>query len=144
MPRKTPELLDPDRYDFGVEIGTRHADLDPNGHINNVAIAAVIEDARTRFGLAVLRDAATPGSGMMAAAAHVDYVAEARYPATFLVKVGLLDLGRTSWTIAELALQGGQPRAFCRTTMVYMEAKRPAPLPQGFRDALEATRVRLG
>jgi len=53
MARPDPALFDPARYPFGNSVTTRFADLDPNGHINNVAMAAVFEDARLRFLTAV-------------------------------------------------------------------------------------------
>jgi acyl-CoA thioesterase FadM len=44
-----PALLEPERYAFSVEITARFADMDSNGQINNVALAAAFEDARVRF-----------------------------------------------------------------------------------------------
>jgi len=42
----SPELLNRSRYAFRHEITTRFADVDPNQHINNVALFAAFEDAR--------------------------------------------------------------------------------------------------
>ena len=42
MAKPDPALLDPTRYPHSVEIPTRYADCDPNNHINNVALAAII------------------------------------------------------------------------------------------------------
>ena len=142
MGRLSPDLLDLTRFGFSVEIATRYADLDPAGHINNVAMAAAFEDARLRFDVAVARLAMGRGRRVVVAAAHIDYLAEARYPAPLEVYLAVLEIGRSSWSVGELALQAGAPRAFCRATLVYIEDERPAPLPETFRARLERQRLK--
>jgi acyl-CoA thioester hydrolase len=133
-------LLDPARYPQRLEIPTRFADIDINGHINNVAMAAVFEDARVRFvrGLGL----ADMGVRAVLGAVYIDYVAEAHYPAPFEVAVGVAAIGGASWTISEVALQGGAVRALCRATLVSIEGGKSRPLPEQLRAVLERARLR--
>ena len=49
MPRPAPWRLDLSRYPDLEEVQTRFQDLDPMGHLNNVAFAAMFEHARVRY-----------------------------------------------------------------------------------------------
>ncbi|MEN9926893.1 MAG: hypothetical protein RL268_3019 [Pseudomonadota bacterium] len=53
MARPDAALLDAARYPFAHTITTRFADIDPNQHLNNVALAAMMEDARVRFNMSM-------------------------------------------------------------------------------------------
>ena len=99
MGRPDPALLDLTRYPFRHVITTRFADIDPNRHINNVAMAAAFEDARARFDVAQGHLETMGHMRTMIAANHIDYVGEAHYPAPLDMYVGVLDLGRSSWSI---------------------------------------------
>jgi acyl-CoA thioester hydrolase len=137
-----PALLEPERYTYERTITTRFADVDKNGHINNVALAAAFEDARVRFGM----ELALRGDGSdrpMVAAVYIDYLAQAHYPKPLCVKVGILSLGRSSWAVAELALQEGKPCALCRATLVNTDGVRARPLSEDVRATLERLRLRL-
>lgn len=143
MARIAPELLDLERYPFHHLITTRFADIDPNRHINNVALAAAFEDARARFDFSRGFGELMMHLRVMIAANHIDYVGEAHYPAPLDMFVGVLDIGRTSWTLACLATQEGRACAFAKATLVATDASRPAPLNEAFRDALDGARVRV-
>jgi len=137
-----PALLEADRYAFSVEITTRFADMDSNGHINNVALAAAFEDARVRFD----RENGLRSTGehrVMIAAAYIDYLAQAHYPKPLRVVVGATSIGRSSWSIAEVALQDGRAVALCRATLVNTDGVKATPFPEMVRSKLERVRVRL-
>ena len=57
--------------------GTRFSDLDPLGHINNVAMAAILEDARVRLSSAINGEAGLKPFRILIAAHLLNYVAEA-------------------------------------------------------------------
>jgi acyl-CoA thioester hydrolase len=139
--REMPALLEQSRYPFHHMTSTRFADIDPNHHINNVALAAALEDARVRFsqscGLAELM----PDIRVMIVANYIDYVGEAHYPAPLDMHMGTLEIGRSSWTLACLASQGEQPCACARAVNVATRDGRPVPLDENFRAALERARV---
>ena len=113
-----------------------------NRHINNVAMAAAFEDARARFDVAQGHLETMGHMRTMIAANHIDYVGEAHYPAPLDMYVGVLDLGRSSWTLACLATQDGRACAFARAVLVGTVDGKAAPLPDSFRAGLDRMRVR--
>lgn len=142
MGRAAPELLDPERYIFLHDVQTRFSDVDSNQHINNVAIAAAFEDARVRFDLAHGARALFKNLRMMIVAAGIDYLAEAHYPQPLQIHVGVLVIGRTSWTLGQLALQEGRARAYCRATICATDGSAPTPLPDDLRECLTRGMIR--
>lgn len=142
MAKIDPGLLDATRYPFHHVLTTRFADIDPNRHINNVALAAAFEDARYRFDVSRHLRENMGEFSVMIAANHIDYVGQAYYPDVLDMHVGTLEIGRTSWQLACLAMQNGRPCAFARATLVAIVGGRPAPLPDAFRTALDAARLR--
>lgn len=137
-----PALLEPERYAFSVEITTRFADMDSNGHINNVALAAAFEDARVRFD----RESGLRATGdhrVMIAAAYIDYLAQAHYPKPLRVVVGAVSIGRSSWSLAEVALQDERPVALCRATLVNTDGAKATPFAEAVRAKLARVQVRL-
>ncbi|AYJ85407.1 acyl-CoA thioesterase (plasmid) [Sphingomonas paeninsulae] len=142
MAKIDPALLDIGRYPFHHVITTRFADVDPNRHINNVALVAAFEDARFRFDVAQHFHETMGGYRILIASNHIDYVGEAHYPAPLDLHVGALEIGRSSWQLACLASQDGRPCAFARATLVGTKDGKPAALPDAFREALGKARLR--
>jgi acyl-CoA thioester hydrolase len=136
MAKPDPVLLDPARYSFAIEVTTRFADLDPNGHINNVAMAAVFEDARLRFNVAVGMPPNTQSARFMVANVNIDYLAQAYYPAKLDCLVAALPGGRTSWGMQQLLLQGGKPVAAASVAIVCTDGERPMPMAADLRERL--------
>jgi acyl-CoA thioester hydrolase len=136
MTRPDPTLLSPTRYRFVHEVPTRYADLDPNDHINNVAMAAVFEDGRVRCQAAMgLRrvESLRP----MVASVGIDYLAQAHYPGVLACHVGVAAIGRSSWTLQQLVTQDDAPVATCRTVIVLTDGLRSTAMPDWFRATLE-------
>jgi acyl-CoA thioester hydrolase len=97
MAKPDPALLDPAVYPHVCEVTTRFADLDINNHINNVAMAAIIEDARVRFHVASGFAKALPaGAQTMVVSLTIDYLAQAFYPHPLKVHSGLSAVGDRS------------------------------------------------
>jgi len=136
MSKPDPALLDPRRYPFVHQVTTRFADMDPNQHLNNVAIAALFEDGRVRFG-----HAAGNRKAMIASVA-ISYLDQAFYPETVTSYVGLEAIGRTSWTTVQLLEQQGKVFAFCRSTAVRIIDGRPAPVEDALRKGFTAMLLR--
>ena len=130
MARPTPELLDPARYRHRIEVTSRFADLDPNDHINNVAMAAMIEDARVRFALgAGLKPDRSPGGRrFVVAAIEINYLAQAHFPDPLVCLAAPVATGRTSWTLHQLLMQNDRAVATARSVMVVTVDDQPVPL----------------
>lgn len=142
MARPDPALLDPARYPFANAVTTRFADLDPNGHINNVAMAAVFEDARLRFISAVGMPRNTENARFMVANVNIDYLAQAYYPGGLECRVGALPGGRSSWSLRQLLLQDSRAVATAHVTIVFTDGTRPKPIDQALRERLDAWLIR--
>ena len=137
MARPDPALLDPTRYPFACEIATRFADLDTNMHLNNVALAGIIEDARVRFHAASGYHVAMEGWTAMVANLTIDYVGQGYYPAPVTLHIGATEVGRTSYGVAQLVRQGDTAVALARSVMVCVKDNRPFPIPDSFRESVK-------
>ncbi|WP_088310464.1 acyl-CoA thioesterase [Novosphingobium sp. B 225] len=137
MAKPDPALLSAGRYPFVHEISTRFADMDPNNHLNNVALAAMFEDGRVRFNHGSGFREGMVGHRAMVASTEIAYLAEGHFPLPITVHCGVEALGRSSWTVVQMLIQQGKPIAFARSTLVCIRDDRPAPLPDAFRATLE-------
>ena len=144
MPATPQELLHPARYPFTLELRTRFGDMDPNGHINNVAFAALFEDARVRFVHDIGVTAALAGRRVMVVGLGIDFLAEAHYPAPFHIHVGVLGVGRSSITIGKLAMQHGKACAYAQSTILTADHGKSLPLTDTARAILEKYRLEEG
>jgi len=137
MAKPDAALLDHARYSFVHEITTRFADLDPNGHINNVAMAAVFEDGRVRFIQGAGFREALGAMRFMVVSVAIDYLAQAHFPHPLTCHTAALAVGTTSWTVQQLVLQSGAPVATARSTIVCTDGQRPVALTETLRGLLE-------
>lgn len=142
MPKPDPALLARDRYPFTHSISTRYADMDPNWHINNVALAAMFEDARVRFNHAIGFAEAMQGYRAMVASLGIEYLAEGYFPQAVDGFVAVEAIGRTSWTVVQLLCQGPVVVGMARSTLVCIQNDRPAALPAAMRDGLNGWMLR--
>lgn len=138
MPRPDAALLDPARYPFRHEITTRFADVDPNQHLNNVALAAMMEDARVRFNLSMDRVIKLGERRAMVASVAMEYLSQGHFPDPVTVHCAIEGVGRTSWTIIQLLEQHGRPVAFARSVIVSIADDRPNPVSAELRENLLA------
>lgn len=136
MARPDPALLHPARYPFRIETTTRFADVDPNRHLNNVALAAMMEDGRVRFNFAIgFREAIAPRRAMVASMG-IEYLAQGYFPEPVEVQAGIDSVGRTSFAVIQLLTQGGRNVAFARSVIVCIDGDAPSPIPEDFRAQL--------
>ena len=136
MARPDPALLDPARYPFVHTTTTRFADIDPNRHLNNVALAAMMEDARVRFNMS-LGSAVQIGErrGMVASVA-MEYLSQGHFPDPVAVHCAIERVGNSSWTVIQLLAQNGRPVAFARSALVAIADDRPTPIAEEYRKVL--------
>ena len=141
MPRPDAWRQDAAAYPHGTSIQTRFQDLDPLGHINNVAMAALFETARVRFNhaLGLMR---FRGHRWLVAQVRVDYLAEAHHPDDVEIRSAIGDIGTRSWQILAVAFQGGRAVATSDVVLVMERQTGASSLPAEFREALERCRVK--
>ena len=136
MARPDPALLKPERYPFRHTVTTRFADVDPNQHLNNVALAAMMEDARVRFNQTIGLKVKIGERRAMVASVGMEYLAQGHFPDPVEACCGIEQVGRSSWGIAQLLVQNGTVIAFARSVIVAITDDRPAPVPDDTRAAL--------
>ena len=138
MARPDAALMTPARYPFSCTLEPRFGDLDVNQHINNVAMAGLVEEARVRFHRATGLMEALDGLTVMVAALNIAFVGQTCYPDPLEARVALADTGRTSYRLAILVLQRGVPVVQAETVLVCMDAAGPVALPQDWLAGLDA------
>ncbi len=127
-----------DAYPRRVTVATRYGDMDANAHLNNVAIARLVEEARVRFhwGLA---DAGADPVGLMVAHVAIDYVREARYPEAVDAGLAAIAVGARSYRLAVGLFQEAGAVALADCVMVC----RGASVPERLRAVLDGLGPRL-
>ncbi len=141
--RNDPYRLTPGFYPWRLTLETRFGDMDPNRHLNNVAIARIYEEGRVRFNIA-LRAVHPEMTRLRFVVAHiaVDYLAEGHYPDPVEVGLGVLSFGSSSYRAALGMFQHGHCIGLCDTVLVHRGETGPAPLPAELRTALGEWAVR--
>ena len=138
MPRPDPALLNPARYPFTHTVTTRFADVDPNQHLNNVALSAMMEDARVRFNQAMGLSVKMGERRAMVASVGMEYLAQGHFPQPVDAHCAIEQVGRTSWSIAQLLTQQGRVVAFARSVIVAIADDTPASVSNDYRELLNA------
>jgi acyl-CoA thioester hydrolase len=116
----------------------RFDDLDFQGHVNNAAVPVFLQEARVAFNkimqlgelLGVLRP--------MVAGISIEYAAELTHPGSVEIHTGVTRIGRSSFTLHQIARQNGRSAIYAETTLVIADANGPAELPAAFRRNLES------
>jgi len=142
MPKPDPRLLDPARYPFSCDIQTRFGDLDVNMHVNNVALAGILEDARVRFHAASGYHDAIENMTSMVVSIGIEYLGQGYHPAPLQVHVAASDIGRTSYAVCQLVTQDRRTVAFARATFVCVRDNSPVEIPPIFKETVRPFMLR--
>jgi len=130
-------------YPFRITLPTRYGDMDSNAHLNNVAIARLVEEARVRFHWR-LRETVpdTSPGGIMIVHVAIDYLGEGAYPADVEAGVAVASVGGSSYRLAIGLFQAGSAIALADSVMVNLSPDRSgaAPVSADTRAALEGYR----
>jgi len=133
-----------DRADFpaSITIPTRFADLDVQGHVNNAAVPVILQESRVDFNKAADFRAHLTGLRPMVVGISIEYATELTHPGEIEILTGVSKIGRTSFSIQQVARQNGHTAIYAETTMVIVNADGPAVLPDGLRRNLETLLLR--
>lgn len=129
-------------YPVSVVMQTRFQDIDPNRHLNNVAFAAMFENARVRLNRSLRPWADRPrNERSMVASVAINYLREGHYPDDVEVSSGVSKIGRSSYVIAQAMFQNGRCIATCESVIVCRTDGEGRPLRQEVVDELEKMRT---
>lgn len=142
MARPEPWQLLAENYPVSVVMQTRFQDIDPNRHLNNVAFAAMFENARVRLNRALRPWGDRPrNERSMVAAVTINYLREGQYPDDVEVSSGVSRIGISSYVIAQAMFQNGHCIATCDSIIVCRTDGEGKPLRQAVVDELEKMRT---
>ena len=129
MPKPESWRLNPASYPVAIELQTRFQDMDINGHLNNVAFAALFESGRVLLNRQVRPlDERPSNERTMVAAVEINYLAEGNFPDPVEISTGIGRLGTSSWTIVQAMFQNGRCIATCDTVVVCRTDGQAKPL----------------
>ena len=134
--------LQREAFPFSCEIATRFSDLDVLGHVNNVAAGAILQEGRNRFihACELFKLARTQ---LVVASTLIEYADDLLHPEPVEVCVGVLDIGRSSLRLGQIALQNGRIGVYAEIVQVTRDERGATPLPEAWRSPLEAMRIAL-
>lgn len=133
--------LESSAYPFSDTTETRFQDLDPLGHINNVAMAALFENGRVRFNRSLGLERRAPGVRWLIARVEINYIAEAHFPDDVEIASGVGAIGSRSWSILSAAFQNGHCVATCDTVLVLTDRSGAIALSDELRTLLATRQI---
>ena len=133
MARPDPALLVPARYPFFCQVAPRYGDLDPQNHINNVALSGLLEEGRLRLHMACTPDRPHTAWRIMTGSFAVEYLGQSYYPDLLDIHAAVETVGRSSFTVLQLAFQRESLVSFARTVLVWVDSTGASPIPEPFR-----------
>ncbi len=137
--------LDAASYPVCESFQTRFQDMDINGHLNNVAFAALFESGRVLMNRRIRPFGDRPANERtMVAAVEINYLAEGNFPDPVEIATGIGRIGTSSWTIVQAMFQGGRAIATCDTVVVCRTDGQAMPLRREMVAELESNLVSAG
>jgi acyl-CoA thioester hydrolase len=137
--------LNPASYHSTAVLQTRFQDMDINGHLNNVAFAALFETARVTLNReARAWESIAIADRPMLASIAISYLHEGMYPGDVAIGSGIGAIGTASWTAVQAMFQNGHCLATCDSVVVFRAGGKPVSIPDEFRSYLETQRVSGG
>ncbi len=141
-PRKAAPLLAD--YPHRVRDIIRFGDLDAQGHVNNAVFSTYFESGR----VAMFRDPDL-GIGVLGATfvlvrQEIDFLRELRWPGEVEIGTGLVEFGRSSFTVTQAIFNSDVCAAAGRATLVMMDevSRRARPLTDAAKAKLTPWRYR--
>lgn len=123
----------------------RYGDMDANGHLNNLALESLHENARATMNRTLfpdIYDVATRRLRLVTSQNAVHFLAEAHWPAQISTGAGVGRIGRTSFVASTGLFIEGRCIGVCDTVLVLLDDDGPVPLTDAARAALQT--VALG
>lgn len=123
-------------FPFTYKMQTRFSDLDKVGHVNNVSVAAIFQEGRNRF-IHHFELAKTGPANLVVGSLNIEFAGDLFHPAPIDVSVGLLEVGRSSFRVGQVACQNGQIAAYAEVVQVARDEKGSTALPEAWRSIFE-------
>ena len=134
-----------DTYPVADVVQARYGDMDANGHLNNLALEALHENARATMNRGLfpdIYDVAARRLRLVTSQNTVHFLAEAHWPAVIHTGAGVGRIGRTSFVASTGLFIEDSCIGVCDTVLVLLGDDGPVPLSEDYRAKLET--VALG
>lgn len=105
-------------------------------HINNVALAGLVEEGRFRFHKSIGPSLPQSDTNRLIARVSIDYLHEAFQSAMVDIHCAAAEFGRTSQILFQLLAQEGRPVAFAQTVLVNVKGSTPTVWQDDYRAAM--------
>ena len=134
-----PDLTQAETFRHWTPVSLRFSDEDSMGHINNVAYAAYVEQARVAFIDAFLKSQGGGDIDYILVHVHIDFHKEMRFPGTIDIGVQLLRIGGKSITTGYGLFKDGDNVATAGSVNVFFDtgSSKTVPIPDNLRKILE-------
>ena len=125
-------------YPHSVRVQTRYHDEDRLGHVNNIAVAAYYDEARSKLMRRTFElTQGLTGVRIVTADVRVSYMGEVFHPGDVEVASGILRMGNSSWEIGQTMFQNDRCVGVAATVLVQASASGAGTIVPELRAALE-------
>jgi acyl-CoA thioester hydrolase len=111
----------PEEYPSLYPIQTRFDDLDPLGHINNIAFAVFAESARIEWERVHIKPLMAPGLDLVMAHLELDFLHELLWPGNVDIGTRLIRVGTSSLAFRQALFQNGRCCALVHPVLVQFD-----------------------
>ncbi len=134
------DLTSRESYRHWTPVTIRFCDQDSLAHVNNVALAAYVEAARTTYIYELIRKGGMAGLEFILARVLIDFHRELHYPGAVEVGARLVRIGNKSITTGYGVFSGAHCIATSECVNVFydLETRKTVVPPESVRRALEA------
>lgn len=132
MPRWEADRLDLSSYPGpGVDLPVMYADLDTNGHLNNVALGRFFEHQRASAftGSGFWHAVHAAGGFSVVGRVAIDYLREVHMGSTLHVRSRMVRVGTSSATVEQCAWRDGEAIGLAEVVFVHTKGGSSAPWP---------------
>ncbi|GMV69431.1 MAG: thioesterase [Pseudomonadota bacterium] len=123
-------------------LAVRWGDMDAYGHVNNVNFLRYLESGRVAYAHEVYDRPVEAGEqSIILADTQCAFKRQLHYPADIVILTRTASIGRTSMTMEQIILQGGDLLvATSRSVLVWFDfpSQRPAVVPDGLKARIAA------
>jgi acyl-CoA thioester hydrolase len=124
----------------------RYSDMDVNGHLNHLALEALHEDARARINqqyVPGVYDPANRALRLVTSQNVVHFLAEAHWPATVVVGIGIGGIGRSSVVVSSGLFLADTCISVCDMTLVLVDDSGPVAFGEDNREVMRKLLLRF-
>jgi acyl-CoA thioester hydrolase len=95
--------------------------MDPQGHVNNAVFSTYFESGRVAMFRRPDLGIGMPGLTLVLVRIEINFLKELRWPGTVEIGTGLVEFGRTSFTVAQAIFCGDVCAASARAKLVCLD-----------------------